>query len=83
MSNEQKKSRTLIEDLPVAEQALTTEEMENVQGGKTFFESRSNTTKEGQSATTTDPTTLPAPTPATTPTPTPPPTSTPKTQTPL
>ena len=43
MSNEQK-TRTLIEDLPVAEQELTAEEMENVQGGKTYFESRSNTT---------------------------------------
>jgi hypothetical protein len=44
MPNEKKKSRTLIEDLPVSEQELTAEEMENVQGGKTFFESRSNTT---------------------------------------
>lgn len=43
MSNEQK-TRTLIEDLPVTEQEMTTEEMENVQGGKTYFESRSNTT---------------------------------------
>ncbi len=43
MSNEQK-TRTLIEDLPVAEQEMTAEEMEKVQGGKTYFESRSNTT---------------------------------------
>ena len=43
MSNEQK-NRTLIEDLPVAEQEMTAEEMANVQGGKTYFESRSNQT---------------------------------------
>ena len=42
MSNEQKNSRTLIEDLPVAEQALTAEEMAKVEGGKTYNESRSN-----------------------------------------
>ena len=45
MSNEQKNSRTLIEDLPVAEQELTTEEMEKVEGGKAYYESRSNTAK--------------------------------------
>ena len=45
MLNKQKKNRTLIEDLPVAEQELTSQEMENVQGGKKYFESRSNTAK--------------------------------------
>lgn len=35
MSNEQKKSRTLIEDLPVTEQELTEKELEKVQGGAT------------------------------------------------
>ena len=38
MLNKQKKNRTLIEDLPVAEQELTSQEMENVQGGKKYFE---------------------------------------------
>ena len=42
MSNEQKNSRTVIEDLPVAEQELTAEEMEKVEGGKTWNETRSN-----------------------------------------
>lgn len=42
MSNEQKNSRTLIEDLPVTEQELTAEEMEKVEGGKTYNEQRSN-----------------------------------------
>ena len=42
MSNEQKNSRTLIEDLPVAEQELTAEEMGKVEGGKTWNETRSN-----------------------------------------
>ena len=45
MSNEQKNSRTLIEDLPVAEQELTAAEMEQVEGGKAYYESRSNTAK--------------------------------------
>ena len=45
MSNEQKNSRTVIEDLPVAEKELTTEEMEKVEGGKAYYESRSNTAK--------------------------------------
>ena len=40
MSNEQKNSRTVIEDLPVAEQELTTEEMEKVEGGNTWNEHR-------------------------------------------
>ena len=42
MSNEQKNSRTVIEDLPVAEQELTAEEMEKVEGGKTWNETRDN-----------------------------------------
>ena len=36
MSNEQKNSRTVIEDLPVAEQELTADEMGKVQGGDTI-----------------------------------------------
>ena len=58
MSNEQKNSRTVIEDLPVAEQELTTEEMEKVEGGKAYYESRSNTAK---AAALPDPTNPPAP----------------------
>ena len=58
MLNKQKKNRTLIEDLPVAEQELTSQEMENVQGGKGYYESRSNTAKSD----------TPPPTPTTTPT---------------
>ena len=68
MPNEQKKSRTLIEDLPVAEQEMTAEEMGNVQGGKKYAESRSNVTS--------------APPPAGA-LPKEPPTVTPKNQTPL
>lgn len=36
MSNEQQNSRTVIEDLPVAEQELTADEMGKVQGGDTI-----------------------------------------------
>ena len=45
MSNETKTNRTELTDLPVTEQEMTAEEMENVQGGKTFYEARSNQTK--------------------------------------
>ena len=44
MSNKTKTNRTQLTDLPVAEQEMTAEEMENVQGGKKYAESRSNIT---------------------------------------
>ena len=68
MSNETKTNRTQLTDLPVAEQEMTAEEMENVQGGKKYFESRSNVTS------------APPPTGGL---PKEPPTATPKNQTPL
>ena len=43
MSNEQKNSRTVIEDLPVVEQELTAAEMGNVQGGKAAEEKKKET----------------------------------------
>ena len=70
MSNETKTNRTQLTDLPVAEQEMTAEEMENVQGGRTYHESRSNQTK-------TDTATITVGTPKDFPT------ATPKTQTPL
>ena len=42
MAKNPKTKRTQIQDLPVAEQELTTEEMEKVGGGKTWNETRSN-----------------------------------------
>lgn len=42
MANQPKSPRTLLADLPAAEQELTTDDMKNVQGGKTFYESRRN-----------------------------------------
>ena len=43
MSNEQKNSRTVIEDLPATEQELTEKEMEKVQGGVTISPAPPNT----------------------------------------
>lgn len=43
MALNKKPNRTALKDLPVAEQELSDQEMDKVQGGKTYTESRSNT----------------------------------------